>query len=59
MRANRNPDSSVTIIDTTMMAPVPSPSAAISDSATRRPKSATAQRNRVRTQKAMPGLNRG
>ena len=59
MRAKKNPDSSVTIIETTISTPVARPSAAISDSATRRPSSATAQRSTVRTQNAMPGRTAG
>ena len=45
----------MTIIATTISRPVARPSAAISDSATRKPNSATAQRSTVRTQNAMPG----
>jgi hypothetical protein len=59
MRAKKNPESSVTIIATTIIAPVARPSAAISGNATRRPSSATAQRNTLRTQNAMPGRMTG
>ena len=50
-----NPETSVANIETTIKTAVSRPSAAISASPTRRPKSATAQRSAVRTQNAMPG----
>src|SRR4026208_1097557 len=58
-RAKTNPDTTVAAIATTISTAVCRPSAAISPSPTRRPSSATAQRNSVFTQKFMPGCPAG